>query len=512
MNGCQSAPAGTGTGLPPVQTGETSSEPSPLREQARALYEEGLAAEALEMLSAIDNWQGEDYLLVGEICVALEDYACSADGYIQASLTLATTRGEQQADLNERIWYSLDRARRAPQLFTDANHRGWWLLQQAVRRAGSPAEQQEAWSEWADRHPGHPAVLAPPSALTRLASYESPDLAVFLPLSGPMRTVGHAVRDGLLAGYLADLATDKSSIRFYDTHEQALGQLYERALADGAEVTVGPLLKQNADQFLALTRHENHPGLLLNYTDEHPEREDLFRFGIAIEDEADALALKTLEDGHQRILVVTGTNRWSRRAADRYLAQWPYPTSEAAFTDIKNLTQAIGGAMQTEASEGRKNQVARILGEPLEFIPRARRDLDAVVAFTSHVESRALRPALQFHFAESLPVYATSQSARGTRTNELADFGISEMPIFVNPGEYTQLRNAFELDTNSNPELYALGFDAYRLANWVPLIRTGSQSTIAGASGYLWLDQDGSFRRELMFAKVSPEGTLVANP
>ena len=166
--------------------------------------------------------------------------------------------------------------------------------------------------------------------------------------------------------------------------------------------------------------------------------------------------------------------------------------------------------MQVAASESRKNDIARIIGHPLEFLPRARGDLDGVVAFTDHVEARALVPALKFHFADQLPVYATSQVARGNSLKSLAGFEITEMPIFVKPTEAQKaIVDAFALRDTSLGELYALGFDAYRLATWLPILDANSQVAVPAATGYLWLEEGGRFRRELSISRINADGQIT---
>ena len=165
--------------------------------------------------------------------------------------------------------------------------------------------------------------------------------------------------------------------------------------------------------------------------------------------------------------------------------------------------------MQVAASHGRRDEISNIIGEQVEFLPRARKDLDAVVAFTNQVESRALIPALRFHFASELPVYTTSQATRGDAMTELAGFQLTEMPLFAEPTPvHAALIDAFATRQSSQADLLGLGFDAYRLATWLPLISSDMPLTLAGATGYLWLDNQRKFKRDLPLVRVLEDGTL----
>ncbi len=464
-------------------------------------------------LSLLHEWSAADFLQIAAICESLNDYRCSADGYIQASIELGMGHQDLPADVNETIWQSLSRAQSGPAMFTHRYHHAWWLLQQQIRSAGSIPAQQVAWQAWQKRYPSHPASLQPPQTLRRLDGYEAPRIALFLPLSGPVGSAGSAIRDGLIAAFLSEQNTSKPELLVYDTAEADIAQLWEQALLDGAEVTVGPLLKENAQRFRELSQFAAQPRLILNYLEPGPQpgtpAGSLFQFGIAIEDEARALANHVLLEGHEKLMVVYSNARWSQRASREYLDQWPYASTEANFSDIKNLTEAIGEAMQVAASEQRKDEIANILGQPLEFLARGRQDMDAVIAFTTQVEARALIPALKFHFASNLPVYATSQAARGDELAQLNGFNLTEMPLFASPSQaQIDLQRAFSLDANAQAEFYALGFDAYRLATWLPLLTPDSQLALPAASGYLWLDGNGKFNRDLNLSRVDGEGRL----
>ena len=124
------------------------------------------------------------------------------------------------------------------------------------------------------------------------------------------------------------------------------------------------------------------------------------------------------------------------------------------FGDLKQLTNAVGQIMEVSASTSRKERIASLLGEPLEFLPRARQDLDAVLALTTGFESAALTPALQFHFAEHLPVYATSQSLRDA--TEPQGFTVTELPVLTQPNKVEQeLIDTYNLRDSALVDLYA---------------------------------------------------------
>ncbi len=491
------------------------SAPDYYRTLARANLLIGDMVAAESAFTGVARLEDDDYLILAEICSALAQYRCAADAWIQASINLGLGAEALPADIHDRIWFALGRAQQGPSAFTHRYHHAWWLLQQDIRSAASITGQVAAWQRWQRRYPSHPARLDPPTALKRLQDYQVPAVALLLPLSGNLAGAGNAVRDGLVAAYLSEDAESKPQIKFYDSASDDLAIVWERALAGGADVVVGPLLKDQVDRFAEITAFSQVPRLLLNYLDQTPGLESeaavpgLFQIGVAIEDEAGSLARHVLTAGHEKLLVVHSQDRWARRALTTFREQWPYPVTAAPFVDIRGLTGAVGEAMQVAASEARKNEIANILGQQLEFLPRARGDLDGIIALTTQVEAEALVPALRFHFADDLPVYATSQVARGEQTNKLAGFKLTEMPVFADPTpEQATLTATFGLADSPYAELYALGFDAYRLATWLPILDAATPVGVPAAMGYLWLQDDGAFRRDLRLAEIHADGFI----
>ncbi len=481
--------------------------------RANLLIGDTIAAE--NAFGGIPSLEDDDFLLLADICSALARYRCAADAWIQASINLGMGAEALPTDIHDRIWFALGRAQQGPSAFTHRYHHAWWLLQQEVRNAPSITGQVAAWQRWQRSYPSHPARLDPPTALQRLQDYQLPAVALLLPLSGNLAGAGNAVRDGLIAAYLSEDAESKPQIKFYDSASEDLAAVWERALAGGADVVVGPLIKDQVERFADITAFSEVPRLLLNYLDQTPGIEGeraapgLFQIGVAIEDEAGSLARHVLAAGHEKVLVVHSQDRWARRAMTAFREQWPYPVTMAPFVDIRGLTGAVGEAMQVAASETRKNEIANILGQQLEFLPRARGDLDGIIALTTQVEAEALVPALRFHFADDLPVYATSQVARGEQTRKLAGFRLTEMPVFADPTpEQAALTTTFGLMDSPYAELYALGFDAYRLATWLPILDPATPVGVPAAMGYLWLQDDGAFRRDLRLAEIHPDGFI----
>ena len=267
--------------------------------------------------------EAEDYLLIAQVCETAEEHTCAADGYIQASIAYGYQHPALPVDVHDRIWRALTAARATdgqlgPAVFSHRYHQAWWQLQRNLRNAVSVQAHIDAWQSWRARNPSHPATLSPPAAFANYSQYRVPKVGVILPLSGQLASAGQAARDGFIAAVLAHNRAQPENFEavFYDSAAQSLGVIAERIEQDGVDAVVGPLLKNNAEQFAAISPTLNRPVLLLNYVGDlsAPTRAgDPYQLGMAIEDEATSLSDHVLDRGHKKILIVHSEARWALR-------------------------------------------------------------------------------------------------------------------------------------------------------------------------------------------------------
>ncbi len=338
-------------------------------------------------------------------------------------------------------------------------------------------------------------------------------VGLFIPLNGPLAAAGKTVRDGFVSAYLQDSAAVRPEVRIFNTADQSMATLLQASRAMGIEFIIGPLSKPALESLIEL--RPRIPMLALNYpntpTDGGACGEAQARLeagggfaalGLAIEDEAALIVERLQADGRERVLVIRNGRSWATRGTSQLARSWPHHLEQHAFGDIKTMTESVGDALQVAASQARHDQLAEALGAPLEFLPRARQDIDGIVAFVDHLQALALAPALKFHFAEELPVYASSQSVRGAgQLGDLAGFQVAELPFRLNPGPLHQaFSEAFDAPDASMTALFALGIDAYRLFDHWRLL--SPSDPLRGATGTLTLGNDGCIRRTLGWALV----------
>ncbi|MFK7912924.1 MAG: penicillin-binding protein activator [Pseudomonadales bacterium] len=518
--------------------------------QAGLALHDGDASQAGEWLAnrqpALDSIGGRDpvaeqtNVLQAAVCAALEQFVCAANALISvqqpqtfASAPWFTARSVQQpltndlpsssrapfadpqkaaaASLNNQLWHYLTQAPASQVQLQAASARsraakGWWQLHSAVAQGASLPDQQQALTDWQRRYSSHSAGFPWPDALAAIlqAPPRIESIAVVLPLSGPLSAAGNAVRNGIISAQLRD--PEPLSVRFYDVAAEPLPALYERAIAAGAQALIGPLSKANVDTLSSLS--PGVPALALNYLAEgsNPPH-NLLQLGLAIEDEADTLVRELAAQNHQRVLIVHSEQSWSRRAAQRLAATLKGTATVESFANAKTVTEAVGRGMLVEESQRRSQGVYRQIGTHIEFTPRARSDLDAVIALVNNTEAKVLVPALKFHFGSHLPVYVTGQATRGAQAKDLANlsgFQVTEIPWFVNGSPLAQEVNAaFALTGNNLATLYALGSDAYQVSDRLGLVADHTDLVFGGSSGALHVRPDGSFHRELSMGVIS---------
>jgi len=470
------------------------------------IADEGALREAADWLARLSPGASDSVearLVQAELCVRRDDPRCA----LQRLLPLPA-----QPQVSDRIWQALTAATTFEALDAlpagDARQAGWWQLKRDLVRAGSLAEQRRRYNAFRASRPDHPATLAPPAALAALSEplWRPSHIGLLLPLSGSLARAGRAVRDGFLAAHLEFAELPRPRVTVYDSAGAGLDGLLEQAAADGVDLLVGPLAKERAAEFVALPRQI--PALCLNSVPPEAPRPaaSLLQLSLAIEDEASTTARRLERDGHRRVVVFYNADDWSRRALRQLEDDWPHALTRQTLVDLRTITEAVGRAMAVSDSSDRHQQLQELLGTAIEFMPRARQDLDAVVALVDNDEANALVPALKFHFASDLPVYASSQTVRGADAEDLAAlraFRVAELPWFLGADAlYGLLAEPFDLTSNPFASLYALGADAARVSARVGHLLATGDAQLLGSTGLLTLEADGRLRRELDWGRL----------
>ena len=411
------------------------------------------------------------------------------------------------AELSAAIWRNLTQLpalelRFRAESASTSNARAWWMLASHFNEAVTSRGQINQWQRWRSRHPDHPAARHPPPSLSRFAR-DPRQLALLVPVTGNYGPAGEAVRDGFLAAYL-HAGGNSQRVAIYDTNAMSVRAAYDLARQQGAEVIVGPLQREAVAAFAALS--PTLPAIVLNHLDAGtPTADTMVQFSLAIEDQASAIADALAEEEIERIVLFDSPARWSVRARARLEDDLDSVKAVGfgTFHRLGEITEIVGKALHIGESQTRYQEIETLLGRTLEFAPRRRDDVDAVVALIDADEFLSLLPALDFHFAGEVPVFAPSTATLGNvDLSRLEGVRICAMPWTLDAGTIGEsVNDAFPASRGSYASLFALGVDGFRLANQLDRL-TVRREVVPGSTGVLSLGEDGRIRRSLVWAQV----------
>ena len=418
--------------------------------------------------------------------------------------------------------------RAAAQTVTDEETRGWLTLGSLATSTG---QQGVGWnngiSRWRAAHPGHPAL----SVLGEVEAYDQElldyprQVALLLPLTGRSAAAGMAIQNGFLGAYFATASAldDRQSVRIYDVNsEGGASSAYQNAVADGAEFVVGPLMKSNVTE-LANDILVPVPILTLNYLpDENLAPPGLYQFALAPEDEAASAAVRALGDGYTRAVALVPNNDWGRRVLESFATEFEglggtlldyrsYAPDKQDFSGEIEILMGLSGSVQ------RYQRMRANIGGSLQFDPRRRQDAEFIFLAAAAGPARLLKSQLKFHYSGDLPTYSTSSvnSMDGRSNADLNGIMFNDTPWLIDPQPWIKYLPStyaqYWPEERRLGRLHAMGFDAYNLIASLYASRGGEMQELDGATGELFLDQQGRVHRRLAWAQFQG-GEAVALP
>jgi outer membrane PBP1 activator LpoA protein len=397
--------------------------------------------------------------------------------------------------------------------------------------AASTGQQGIGWVNgavrWRDANPTHQAItiiddLGLPDELTM--NYPR-QIALLLPLTGRWASAGQAIQNGFLGAYFSTAAglDEQQTLRIYDVDsEGGASASYATAVADGAEFVIGPLLPKSVVE-LANDILVPVPVLTLNYLPEDTwAPPGLYQFALAPEDEARSVAERAIAEGHVRAVALVPSNDWGQRVLrsfdEEFNAQGGTLLDFRMYTPgIQDFSNTIEDLMALSGSVRRYQRLRANLGVPLQFDPRRRQDSEFIFLAADAPAGRLLKSQLKFHYSGDLPVYSTSSinAMDGRSNSDLNGIMFADTPWIIAPQGWIEnlppLYAEYWPGERRLSRLHAMGYDAYQLIAALFAARTGPMQEIDGATGSLYLDDDGRIRRKLAWAQFQ-RGEAVALP
>lgn len=397
---------------------------------------------------------------------------------------------------------------------------GWLDLAIDIAKKGSATERQHRLRTWMERYPNHPASLFVP-----VASVEKPfppikKVALLLPLSGRFQEQGQAIRKGFYAAYYEQKksgTTAPPKVAVYNTASGSVVTLYQKAIADGASLVIGPLLKPNV-QALRARASLSVPTIALNsIPDSSP---NLYQFALDPTVAASMIADRLAEEGRWHVAIVADDAPWAKRMEDAFNKRWQSYQGVVVGTLLvkkgESLSKAVRRFMLVSQSAQRARDIKRVLRKKtMRFVPSRRGDIDAVVLFASQSQAQQVKPFLRYYFAGDLPVYAgPSVYNRLSRVNGNADLdGIQflttpwqVMQSASLPASIAHARTAIRRiepyhSLKKDARFFAMGADAFELIHRLPMLAALPDLSFYGGTGVLSVTPKQHIARQLIWAR-----------
>lgn len=310
-----------------------------------------------------------------------------------------------------------------------------------------------------------------PTSVTRVAA--------LLPQSGALGSVGQEIYRGIDTA--RNSVARETSVQLYDVSAGGAVAQYQRAVADGADIVIGPLDKESLAELLAQPQVLSKPLLSLNYlTNSRNIPGALYQFGLLPEDEARQVAETTSARGLRTAIVLAPASSWGDRISGAFRAA--YQAKGGQVINIQQFADAPSNAYLQNV----QNALAATQGRA-----------SMVFLAASPSQARLMRPLLAAQ-APELPIYATSHIFSG-RVDAGKDADLDGILYTEIPWVMEGLQSG-TLNNSQFPRMFALGMDAFLIAKNLPSIARNPNTQVNGKTGNIRLMGNRQVQRTLLFA------------
>lgn len=366
--------------------------------------------------------------------------------------------------------------------------KGWYSLAQIFKKNSHSPDLSRQIALWQEQNVNHPA-----SSFLKLRTINIPaKIAVFLPLHGAYARPGNAIKDGISF----EQKKYNSQIKFYDTAgEFSIGELYQKALIDQAQIVIGPLQKQNINILAAI----KHPIPIIALNDA-PNSYSFYSFGLSYTDQAAQIA--RLAKYPRALLIIPN---WGQKIAAAFIKNWSGRITETiTYNSKKDLQLKLKDFLEIKQSIARQKIIKKSLVAKVVSHIRPRNDFDMIFLVAYPASARQLKPFLNYFYLGQKPLYAVS-AVYGGAVNQQLDRDLNGLAFLDFP--YLLSNNdsqpTWPEQLNSYNRLKILGRDSYKLALELDALKIFATLGIPGYSGWLTLSTSNQIKRQLQLAKFN---------
>lgn len=383
---------------------------------------------------------------------------------------------ESQANNRRALWLTLTSLPQAElntmavEAVDKSEMQGWLQLAVISRKYRNNSKSLlAALDQWQMHFSSHPANQILPNPLDSISSKlltPPKQVALLLPLSGPLSSPGNAIREGFMAAYKTNRVDESTKIKVYDTSKGDITNTYHQAISDGAEYVVGPLTKAQVATIASLDHPV--PTLLLNDTDTSTQNNS-YSLGLSPVNEAIQVAIKAKSKGYRKALIIAPNNAWGNEVAKAFTNQWNADgglvVDTLRYAAKQDLNKSMKDFLQITNSQEREKILKQVLGYNVQSTTSRRQDFDMIFLLAYPSKARQIMPLLKYYYAGDVPVYATSSVYSGS-ANALKDKDLDGIIFCDIPWVFSHQMGTknWPEQFNSYNRLYALGMDSYTLA------------------------------------------------
>jgi len=390
---------------------------------------------------------------------------------------------------------------------------GWLALELARRAYPGGVGREQALNDWADKYTGHPAQLLITEEYFLVSGFKLADLkdiAVFLPESGPYSLHAKALKAGFVAAYnQLQQGSRRPDVRFYDTGQISISSLYRQAIADGAQLVIGPLNKKYIKE-LAANNDLVVPVMALNYV-EGLAKTNLYQFALSPIDEVQQAVRQARLSAYENAIILAPETGEGERISHYFQNAWEVLNGNVLQVQTfepgaRDFSLPVRQLLNINESQYRFQRLKKAVGA-IEYKPRRRQDVDVIFLVASEQEARLINPQFYHNRAGSVAVYGLSRiySGRPDKNKDIDLEGINfcTIPWLIDgayPGDLSM--SALQDLRTEFPDRYlsliAFGIDAYAVVAHLNDLATIPYN---GATGDLVLNEYNRIERHLVCAR-----------
>lgn len=363
--------------------------------------------------------------------------------------------------------------------------------------------------------PNHPAQFIAEQLLLVTEAEDAfiQNIAVIIPMSGKHAKIGEIIQQGLLASYKNETTLhfiDSNQLDFYD-----LPPILEEKEIDHV---IGPLLKANVDQYVAILEL-SIPTILLNAPTIPRLRDQHFAFSLKREDEATQAATILSSKSFKQPIIFSTRDRVSQRVASTFAQKWEELNGKLPekilLESNRNMQNSLKSGLDIDASKQRIRTLEANIRQSMEKETRNRRDIDMIFLAAPAKYTRMIKPFIDVNtstYASSIPIFASSLSHSGdikmSEIRDLSGLTFSEIPWLLNsPEQDTSAVNTSKALWPSRSEslqrVYAMAYDVLPLLKKLNILQQQPYSRFQGQTGEIKLNKNHMFSRSLLWGKFT---------